>query len=265
MDFTPEDREALVRAVYLLENPSFASKLANTLGQPFEKLVNFLPSEVSGPVHDAVSSAIQKAADIAANSLDPAAAKPPSTRRMKALAAATGGLGGFFGLPALAIELPVTTTIMLRSIADIARSEGEDLTDPGVRMACLEVFALGGPGASDDATETGYYAVRAALARAVSEAATYIAERGASEEAAPVLVRLISVVASRFGAVVSDRMLASAVPIVGAAGGASINVLFMNHFQRMARGHFTVRRLERAYGADTVREEYERIRTEQVA
>jgi hypothetical protein len=265
MDFTPEDRDALVRAVYLLENPSFASKLANTVGQPFEKLVNFLPPEVAGPVHDAVSSAIRKAADIAANSLDPSSTKRPSTRRMKALAAATGGLGGFFGLPALAIELPVTTTIMLRSIAEIARSEGEDLEDPGVRLACLEVFALGGPSTSDDAAETGYYAVRTLLARAVSEAASYIAERGAAEEGAPVLVRLISVVASRFGAAVSDRMLASAVPIIGAAGGASVNLIFIDHFQRMARGHFTVRRLERAYGSDTVREEYERIRPEQAA
>jgi len=265
MEFTPEDREALVRAVYLLENPSLASKLANSVGQPFEKLVNFLPSEVAGPVHDAVSSAIRKAADIAANSLDPSSTKPPSTRKMKALAAATGGLGGFFGLPALAIELPVTTTIMLRSIAEIARSEGEDLSDPGARLACLEVFALGGPTSADDAADTGYYAVRAALARAISEAAAYVAENSVADEGAPVLLRLISAVASRFGVTVSDRMLATAVPVIGAAGGASINLVFIDHFQRMARGHFTVRRLERAYGADAVREEYERIRPELAA
>jgi hypothetical protein len=265
MDFTPEDREALVRAVYLLENPSFASKLANTIGQPFEKLVNFLPAEVAGPVHDAVSSAIRKAADIAANSLDASSRKPPSTRKMKALAAAAGGLGGFFGLPALAIELPVTTTIMLRSIAEIARSEGEDLSDPGVRLACLEVFALGGPTSADDAADTGYYAVRAALARAISEAASYLGERGAAEEGAPVLVRLISAIASRFGITVSDRALSGAIPIVGAAGAASVNLVFIDHFQRMARGHFTVRRLERTYGAGAVREEYERIRPELAA
>jgi hypothetical protein len=41
--------------------------------------------------------------------------------------ATTGGVGGLFGLPALAIELPISTTIMLRSIADIARSEDEDI------------------------------------------------------------------------------------------------------------------------------------------
>jgi hypothetical protein len=34
---------------------------------------------------------------------------------------------------------------MLRSIADIARSEGEDLSDPEAALSCVEVFALGGP------------------------------------------------------------------------------------------------------------------------
>jgi hypothetical protein len=31
------------------------------------------------------------------------------------------------------------------------------------------------------------------------------------------------------------------------------NLLFIDHFQDVARGHFIVRRLERAYGAETVR------------
>jgi EcsC protein family len=48
------------------------------------------------------------------------------------------GAGGTFGLAALPVELPVSTTIMLRSIADIARSEGEDLSDPETALACVE-------------------------------------------------------------------------------------------------------------------------------
>ena len=46
----------------------------------------------------------------------------------------------------------------------------------------------------------------------------------------------------------------------GAAGGAAVNLIFINHFQDMARGHFTVRRLERKYGEEMIRSEYERIR-----
>ncbi|MNL60800.1 hypothetical protein D3C87_1846440 [compost metagenome] len=42
-------------------------------------------------------------------------------------------------------------------------------------------------------------------------------------------------------------------------GGSSINVLFMDHFQDMARGHFVIRRLERKYGAEEVRRHYQGI------
>ena len=41
---------------------------------------------------------------------------------------ASGAAGGAFGLATLPLELPVSTVIMLRSIADIAISEGEDLS-----------------------------------------------------------------------------------------------------------------------------------------
>jgi hypothetical protein len=53
-----------------------------------------------------------------------------------------------------------------------------------------------------------------------------------------------------------------ALPVVGAAGGASINLLFIDHFQNVAQAHFTIRKLERKYGQDAVRVEYERIKRE---
>jgi hypothetical protein len=62
----------------------------------------------------------------------------------KALAATSGAVGGSFGLAALPIELPISTVIMLRSIGDIARADGEDLRDPDTALNCLQVFALGG-------------------------------------------------------------------------------------------------------------------------
>jgi hypothetical protein len=56
---------------------------------------------------------------------------------------------------------------------------------------------------------------------------------------------------------VSERSAASALPVLGAVGGATVNMLFMNHFQRVALGHFAVRRLERQYGANVVRRLYD--------
>lgn len=262
MEMTPEDRLALRNAVELLEHPGFAAKLANLVGQPFEKLLGSLPDRISAPLQEAVTAAIRKALAVAVNRMDPRSRAVPGDARLKLATMATGGIGGFFGLPALALELPVTTTLMLRSIAEIARSEGENLRDPEARLACLEVFALGGGSSRDSSVETGYYAVRAVLGRAVSEAAKYISERGLAEEGAPVLVRFITSIASRFGLVVSEKAAASAVPVIGAIGGASINLLFIGHFQNTAHGHFTVRRLERLYGAAAVRAEYEHCREE---
>ena len=120
---------------------------------------------------------------------------------------------------------------------------------------------MGGRQVDDDGRETGYYAVRAALAKAVSDAAKYIAKKGITEKSAPVIVRLIAQLASRFGAVVSEKMVAQAVPLIGAIGGALINLVFVGHFQRVARGHFIVRRLERVHGRETIQIAYESIRT----
>ena len=100
------------------------------------------------------------------------------------------------------------------------------------------------------------------LGRTVSESARFIVQRGLIDETAPVLLRLIAQVAARFGVVVSEKIAAQAIPLLGAFGGAAVNLAFIEHFQNVARGHFTVRRLERAYGADAVRFDYERLRNE---
>src|SRR5262249_56409439 len=115
----------------------------------------------------------------------------------------SGAGGGAFGLGVLALELPVSTVIMLRSIAEIARSEGEDLFDPEAALSCVQVFALGGRPGSADASESGYFAVRAMLAKSVSQAARFIVDRGVVEEGGPILCRFITQLASRFGVSVS--------------------------------------------------------------
>jgi hypothetical protein len=140
-------------------------------------------------------------------------------------------------------------------MVDIARGEGENIHTVETQLACLEVFALCSNSQTDNDAETGYYATRTALARAVSEA-----EKGIAEEGAPAIVRLISKIAIRFSVPVSEKFAAQSIPAIGAAGGAAINLIFINHFQDMARGHFTIRRLERKYGTKVVQSEYERLR-----
>jgi hypothetical protein len=127
------------------------------------------------------------------------------------------------------------------------------------RLACLEVFALGSRSPKDDAAENADWAMRAVMATAVSEAAAPIGRYGLSAESAPALVRFISIIAARFGVMVSEQVAAKAIPVVGAAAGSAINILFTSHFQAMARGHFIVRRLERSYSPHIIREVYAQI------
>jgi hypothetical protein len=228
-------------------------------GSPIEAGFDRLPASWREKIGKTTSAALGRALKVAVKTMDTGSNDGPSDRWHLLAVATSGAIGGAFGLPALAIELPVSTTIMLRSIADIARGEGEDLHDVEAGLACVSVFAFGSSRTEgDDAVDSAYFATRAALARSMTEAAKFIAEKGIIEEGAPVVARFLAAVASRFGITVSEKAAAMAVPIVGAAGGALINTLFMDHFQDMAHGHFTVRRLERVYGAESVRLHYDK-------
>lgn len=260
MPLPKSDLADLKRAKDLLENPGLAAKLAATLGSPIEKGMALLPRAAQKTIHTASEAAMMKALDIAVKSLGEKSGTPAKPRLHQIAAATSGAVGGAFGLLALSVELPVSTAIMLRSIADIAKSEGENIQHIDTKLACLTVFALGSEKrAQDDAAESGYFATRTAMAGAVSEAAKFLAEKGFSKSGAPALVRLISLISARFGIVVSEKAAAQAVPILGAAAGALINTLFIGHFQDMARGHFIVRRLEKIYGIEPVKEAYEAI------
>jgi hypothetical protein len=259
MGLAGDDLKNLRYARDLLENPGLAAKIANRFGTPIEKGFKLLPVGWSEAVLEATRVALRKVLDLAVITLNEKTDAPSTDWIHKMMVATTGAAGGAFGLMALSVELPLSTMIMFRSVADIARSEGEEIRSIYTKLACLEVFALGGKSSKDDATETGYFAVRMALASALSKAINYIAQKGLMEEGAPVLVRLITKIASRFSVVVSEKVAAQAVPIVGAVGGALVNTIFMDHFQDIARGHFIIRRLERYYGPEEVQRQYESL------
>jgi hypothetical protein len=252
--------QELRRARELLESDSLAMRAAELVGKPIELGFDLLPERAGASVQRATRAALERALRVALRTVpDQAPQRLGSERRHRVAVAASGAAGGFFGLAGLAVELPVTTVLILRSIARIAREEGHDLGAPDTRLACLEVFALGGPSAADDAGDTAYFAVRASLAQALGEAARHVAERGLGREGAPVLVRLVAAVAARFGVVVEEKLLLGAVPVVGAVGAAAINTAFTTHFQRRARGHFIVKRLEARHGPRAVREAWDAL------
>ncbi len=256
-----DDFAALRRAAEQLEAHSFAMTLAAKVGMPVEQLLRLLPARAQQGVGAAVNKALEQCLR-AALAFGHSGTSTLASRRSHTVATAlTGAVGGFFGLPGLAFELPLTTTVMLHSIAEIARANGEDLATPESALACLQVLALGPDGhTSGEALESAYYATRAALAQVTRDAASYVAQKGMAKEGAPVLISFLAKIAARFGVEVSEKAAAQLVPIAGAAGGLALNILFTNYFQRLAEGHFTIRRLERKYGAQLVHQEYEAAR-----
>jgi EcsC protein family len=181
-----------------------------------------------------VEGALQNAYRIGTLGLDATNGNRPRHRASRLAAAATGGVSGFIGAPGIAADLPVTTCLMMRSIAAIARSHGEDLTSADTRRACIEVFAFGGPDIADQDIDIAWWTIRGSLSHAS-------------------ISMLIRQVAARFGATLSQKYLMRTVPLIGAAAGSTLNYVFMDHYQRMAQVHFTLRELERNHDPDAVR------------
>ena len=260
---TRRETEDLKRAIACLEGSSFAQRLTDVIGRPVAALSLGLPLPARRVVAYASERALRGALKLALRTIDlRRSAGPPANRAHKLAAAASGAVGGAFGLAALPVELPLSTTILLRSIAEIARDEGEDLSAPQAALACIEVFGLGGKADEEALFESGYFAARAALAKSVTDSARFVASQGAAAQSAPVVARFISQIAARFGVVVSEKLAAQAAPVIGAIGGAAVNAVFADHFQTLARGHFIVRRLEREHGPSLVAFEYQRLRGE---
>lgn len=255
---TPTDLATLQEAKNKMEEIGWAMQGLNKIGNVIENKVALLPKKQQDwlqqlsykVLHTVMKSNLVSMKKRKVNSA-------PLNKTYKALVTSSGLLGGAFGASAFALDLTLATKLMMRSIMDIARSEGEDLREIDAQLACLQVFALGGKTKHDDSLETGYYASRVAMSSAVKGGTKAL--EGLLRGSTNPLVKFLATVATRFSVQVSEKFVAQAIPILGAAGGASINLAFIHHFQNMAHAHFSIRKLERTYGEELVREAYERL------
>jgi hypothetical protein len=270
------DRAFIAAAVRKLERPGRLAEFLNTVGKPAEAIIRALPLWASSRIERAVQRTLVDAVGWAAKTLDGSihadennvstlsnvVVKSRGAMHVTA-AAILGGFGGAFGIVALPVELPITTLVILRSIAAIARDFDADLDDPATRLECVSVLSLGGPSPSDDAMESSYLSSRLALSLLLRDASRFIAGRttfqlseALARGAAPEVTRLIGGIASRFGYMAIDLAYAEMVPIAGAVGGAALNGYFANFFNQIAYYHFGLRRLERIYGEEAVQRIY---------
>jgi hypothetical protein len=135
-----------------------------------------------------------------------------------------GAAGGMGGLPTALAELPVTVTVLLRAIQDVALEHGFDPREDGVQFDCIQVFAAAGPLDHDDGSDIAFLGTR-------------ITVTGAA------LQGLIARVAPRLSTVLGQKLAAQTVPILGAAAGAATNFAYTSYYQQMAHVHFGLRRL----------------------
>lgn len=244
------DLIVLTSAAQQLESANVATSISHIIGMPIEKAMATLPGHWSNIVSKVTKKALEKALDAALYSINRKRGVPRN-KIHSLFVGVSGAVGGSFGIAALAFELPVSATIMLRSIADIAQSHGENLDELEGKMACLTVFALsGGSTKNSEKADTSYYAVRSFLTKALGDTTNHIAVHGLSKEGAPLLVKMVNAVATKFSVPVSGKLAAQSLPVIGAVSGASVNWLFIRHYQKMANAHFAIRSLERVYGDD---------------
>jgi len=166
-------------------------------------------------------TALERAYDVAILGLNQQLPAAPGAGMR--LVAASGAMGGFAGPVGFLPDALFTTLLIMREIARAARDAGEDLSTEVGRAACVHVFTL------REGDEAGYLSARFALQGTAART-------------------LLAGVAARWGTVLGEKFAAQAVPLLGAVAGATLNTSFLAHYRRLARAHFTIRRLERIFG-----------------
>ena len=215
-----EDESEFLRVVKLkAEGRSIPVKLSETVAGMGSGVMRMLP--------DAFTERLASVSEKALRTAYLAGDEMPAVKGYsRFIAGASGAVSGFFGMPGMLVDVPLTTAVIMRAVRAVAREYGEDTKSPECKMACLEVFGMN---SGNDDENGGYWGARAAVTSAALDTA-------------------ITAIASRFSMNLSGKFASMAVPVTGAAAGALINYAFTEHYIKMAHIHFAVRKLERTYG-----------------
>lgn len=202
-------------------------QVLNFVGGQAENLLERLPDSVKNRLEEATERALQVAMRAASQSRG----MVPDQKSWlnTALTTAMGAAGGAGGLPTALAELPVTTTILLRTIQGIAAEHGYDPADPDIQKECLLVFGSAGPLESDDGVDMAFLSARVTLTGATVHG-------------------IMARVAPRLATVLGQKLATQTIPVIGAAAGAATNYAYTSYYQEMAQVHFGLRRLSERSG-----------------
>lgn len=218
--------------------------ILGSIGGKAENLLNRLPEAVRNRMDKITLGALNRAFSAATRSRRMLGDRGEWFNRL--LSTASGAAGGLAGLPGAVIEMPLTITLLLRAIMEIAVEHGFDPNSDEVRLEALRIFATAGPLAEDDGTDLGLLAARLSITGQTIQG-------------------LISKVAPKLSVSLGQKLAAQATPVFGAMAGATINYTFARYYQELARVHFGIMRLsqETAIPREALNEAFE-IRVEQI-
>ena len=103
----------------------------------------------------------------------------------------------------------------------------------------LRVLAAGSPVASDDGVNTAFLSARLTLT-------------------GPAVSGLVATVAPGLAAILTRKLAAQAVPILGAITGAALNAAYLGYYRELARIRFALLRLGALHGAERVVADFSR-------
>lgn len=212
----------------------------NFVGGQVEDGLKLLPASAREQIDELARAALRQSFDVAHKSRGGMGQHIGSDRVHRVLGTVSGALGGLGGLPTALAELPVATTVIFRAVHHVSVEYGEDPDAEETRMECLAVFGAGGPGTEDDGVDTAFIGARLSISGAAVNG-------------------LISKVAPRFAAMLSQKLASQAVPVLGAAAGAGTNYAFVDYYVSMAHVHFGLRKLARVHGEKAVTDYFHKV------
>lgn len=204
--------------------------LLNGMGGVLEQRLAGLPPEVRTTIEAITRRALEQGYGLARRTPAIAGRDPRTATALAALSGAAGGVGGV--ATALA-ELPLTITLILRALQEVAAAHGFDPEAEAIRRETLRVFGAGGPLARDDGVDTAFITARLTLT-------------------GPGIVGMIGTVAPRLAISLGPKVVAQGVPVLGALAGAGINATYMRYYREMGEVRFGLLSLAASHDPDRV-------------
>ncbi|MTH79525.1 EcsC family protein [Paracoccus aestuariivivens] len=202
-------------------------EMLNAIGGKAEGMIERLPTPIRSRMDRITYGALNRAFDAASHSRGLLTERGDWFNRM--LSTTSGAVGGFAGIAGATLELPVTVTLLLRAIMDIAAEHGFDPDSELARREALNVFAAAGPLASDEGADLGLLAARLTISGQTVQT-------------------LIARVAPKLSTSLAQKFAAQTLPILGAVAGAAINYSFTRYYQEIARVNFGLLRMSQETG-----------------